>query len=259
MSPLSFMILVILIISLLFLISLTRDLKVLLIFTRSQLLEKAHRHHENDGIKVLYWLLPKKNTDFDNHLQLSVPLWKSGSWAEKFQHSTGRKTLLSLDTLKRVRGILSLYLCHPSPKATPQCQERISWFMISPMTTKCVSEHLAAPAEWVAAKRPKCLCRIQNTEMCGMTKEQGRTGRIAVTHLRGDQGDVRLHQEAHPWATGEASPHLQIPSPNRPMGTPSTLYTSLIHTYIQWLAPYVHSWGCWVWAFAVSRCAQTES
>lgn len=54
---------------------------------------------------------PTKNTHLDKYPLTREPLWKSRSpaghnWIKKF---------LELNSLKRVRGIVSLYSCHPSP------------------------------------------------------------------------------------------------------------------------------------------------
>lgn len=60
-------------------------------------------------------LFPHRNTNFDNHLQMSVHLWEPKKPAESSQHLTGAK-YPSLDTLKLVRRAVSLYPHHPSPK-----------------------------------------------------------------------------------------------------------------------------------------------
>lgn len=88
---------------------------------------------EQDGrYKLLFFsflnIFSPKNTDFDNHPR--VPLWKSKCPAEKFQHTEQKYPWL--DTLKRVRGTVSLY--HPpSPKVAQLSAKRPPWPAVSPM------------------------------------------------------------------------------------------------------------------------------
>lgn len=61
---------------------------------------------------------------FNNHPQIRVLLWESGSIVEKFQ-CTVREKNLRLDTLKRLRTF-SLYSHHPTTKEVQLSAERDS-------------------------------------------------------------------------------------------------------------------------------------
>lgn len=57
-------------------------------------------------------ILLTKKTDFGNHPQMRVPLWKFWNPEEKFQHINRAKSH-RLNTLKRITRTVSLYPCHP--------------------------------------------------------------------------------------------------------------------------------------------------
>lgn len=70
-------------------------------------------------------VFPTKNTNFYNHPQLGVPLWKSSNPAEVLAYHWTKKKHPKLDALKKVRGTVSLHLCHPYPKAPQLSAKRM--------------------------------------------------------------------------------------------------------------------------------------
>lgn len=66
--------------------------------------------------KSFHPLLSHRNIDFDNQSGTKATLWESRSTAEKFQYTIGIK-FLRINASKRIRITVSVYLCHPYPKA----------------------------------------------------------------------------------------------------------------------------------------------
>lgn len=56
----------------------------------------------------------------------------------------------------------------------------------------------------------------------------------------------RVHQKAHPWATGDASPANH---PNGPIDTPNAMWELPIHIPTLWPAPHAYTWEQHMQAF----------
>lgn len=96
----------------------------------------------------LVLISPHRKYYFDNRLWIRVPLWYSRSPVERFQHPVGAENL-RIDTLKKVKWTVSLYLHYPSPKAAQHSAEKDPlslWFL--PWGKWGLSELPALPAVW---------------------------------------------------------------------------------------------------------------
>lgn len=97
--------------------------------------------------KTVFSTIFSPKTKFNNHSQISIPMWKSGSSVKKFQQTVGGKKDRRLDTSKRVRGRVLLYSHHISPKAE-QLSAKKPPQLIIPSTKKseCLNEFLTSLA-----------------------------------------------------------------------------------------------------------------
>lgn len=117
------------------------------------------------GEEQLSTVSPIKKTDLDNHDGWE---WFCGIPAKTFQpyigknthtrtkHNTKQKTKINprVDTLKRVRRILSLHPCHPSFKAAQLSANRD----FLRMENECVSEHLCGTVPHPDYRAVLCHC-----------------------------------------------------------------------------------------------------
>lgn len=120
--------------------------------------------------------------------------------------------------------------------------------MISPTGKVWVGEWVLSFSSYVGCcQRGQLLShRTQNTEASCLTEGQRRSwktaGRVWEWPRNTDPTNCfhRLHEKAHPWASGDAS--LWV-TPSGPQTHPSLWRHH--PTPLPWLAPYTHSWGQW--------------
>lgn len=224
----------------------------------SLLLRTPKRDTSSSWQNTFSTVLPPKNTDLDNQ-----PWWESlcgsaGVQRRKSSTSLGQKKKPRLNTLNRVRGKVSLYPCHVSPKAAQLSAERTCWLII---TLLGESENIWV-SPWLSQlcrKLPKRLLSLlfyPETEECCVTKGQGAAERRADRPLGGRQRVAdpinhitdSIRKTAHePLGTFG----LQIP-PTDPQSP------KMLHTPTWQLAPFVHSQWQWEWAFGDGQWACAE-
>ena len=88
---------------------------------------------------------PQRVPGFDSHPWTVVPLWKSGSPAEKFNILLWGRKCLRLHAAKRATGTVVVYLHHPFPKvAQPNASRDLPDRCFLPQGKLRVFEHLSA-------------------------------------------------------------------------------------------------------------------
>lgn len=156
-----------------------------------------------------------QNTDLDNHSQMREPLWKSGSPAEKFQHSVGAKNILDW-THWRQRNSFTLPVSLLPKGGTAQCQKRLKSACDLSQGEKweCMIKHQASPAVWGTRDPSReahfflLLSRILSCEMHDLELNSCSERTAARAGNGAYLGSYlllwRRHQRGHPWATGDA-------------------------------------------------------
>lgn len=161
------------------------------------ILRLFRQYHQNGRVGVFHHLSPK-NTDFDNHPWIRVPLWKPGSPMENFQDTTGPKTTTNwprLGAVKRVRRIVSLYSCHNSPKAPQLSAKRkhlSPWFLLLGKW-----EHVTEPPAFPAVQNV-AISFLSHSEyggvLCHQERGQRVAGRTAARTLGGHSKEHRHYK-----------------------------------------------------------------
>ena len=175
------------------------------------------------------WSWRPRRTDLDSHPQMREPLWKSGSPAEKFQH-TVREKKFEMGWIKEGERIsLTLPASHFPQGSKAQWQENLLRPMISPpweSGSVWVSTCLPWPKCWTCQRGPFLSCHIQSTELWAawlgsMSKWENRNKGLEWNILK-DGGSPNYTRD--PFGRHIQEPlgmlHLQIPQ--LPVGTHST-------------------------------------
>ena len=185
---------------------------------------------------------PAKNTSIDNHPWMRVTFWKSRIFVTMFQHRVGAKNPQRLDTLKRVRGIVSNYLCQPSSKAAQlSAKDFLAWNCFHRGKLGCVSECLSPSSVLDADNELQFFLNSFRILSCIVTLE-GTEG------LRSRQSGLlnnMINMESllvFSWTPKESPPMrpqntLSVDILNSPKSTISTPHTSCTQIPTPWPAP----------------------